>query len=407
MKSYAWMMALAVGVSLSGCGGDDSGSASGPHYVSQIAVSGVPVTANYSFDISLIQGSRYYYTDRNSAAIQVIDIPTLASVGNIHGAGATAFAGLGASNSISGPDGLNAVGSLLYAGDVNSVKIADPASSVVLKSITVSATGVRADEACVDSVHHLYMIASPEEPTPFVTIIDTTTQAIVGKVTFTDNKGAPSAGLEACAYDDATDTFYINNDGTTDNPHGEMNVLPGASIRAIPAGGTVNITNLAGAGFYPEGNCDPTGLALGPGTDIGVECREGTTGAPLLMLILNRATGAIVASLNAGGGDQLVYDATSSRYYAAASRWTATGNAATAGTCSAASPCTPVLTIVDAMAHTIVAQLPTGNNAHSVAVDPATGYIFMPISSATAPVGCGTCTANGFTSAGVAVFKAM
>ena len=157
----------------------------------------------------------------------------------------------------------------------------------------------------------------------------------------------------------------------------------------------------------PEGNCDPTGLALGPGTDIGVECREGTTGAPLLMLILNRATGAIVASLNAGGGDQLVYDAPSSRYYAGASRWTATGNAATAGTCSAASPCTSVLTIVDATAHTSIAQLPTGNNAHSVAVDPATGYIFMPISSATAPAGCSNCTANGFTSAGVAAFKAM
>jgi hypothetical protein len=409
MKPFAWLAAVAVGtLSLAGCGGDNSVSTpSGPHFVSQIAVTGVPVTANYSFDISLIQGSRYYYTDRTSAAIQVIDIPTLSSIGNIHGVGATVFAGAGASNSVSGPDGLNIVGSLLYAGDVNSVKIADPASSVVLKTISVSATGVRADEACVDPVHHLYMIASPEEPIPFVTIIDTTSQTIVGKVTFTDNKGAPSAGLEACAYDATNDVFYINNDGTTDNPHGEMNVMPGASIRAIPPGGTVNITNVSGAAVYPEGNCDPTGLALGPGTDIGVECREGTTGAPLLMLILNRTTGATVASLNAGGGDQLVYDATSNRYYGAASRWTATGNAATAGTCSTASPCTPVLTIVDATAHTIVAQLPSGNNAHSIAVDPTTGYIFMPISSATAPAGCGTCAANGFNSAGVAVFKAM
>jgi hypothetical protein len=410
MKALSFGATLAVGLlALGGCGGDDATpvAAAGPHFVSQISVTGVPATSNYSFDISLIQGSHYYFTDRNSAAIQTIDIPTLASVGNIHGVGATVFAGAGASNSVSGPDGLNAVGALLYAGDVNSVKIADPSTSTVLKSVVVSATGVRADEACVDSAHHLYMIASPEEPVPFVTIIDTDTQAIISKVTFTDNKGAASAGLEACAYDAASDTFFINNDGTTDNPHGELNVLPGAAVRAIPAGATVNYTALAGVAIFPEGNCDPTGLALGPGTDIAIECREGTTGAPLLMLILNRATGATVASLNAGGGDQLVYDATTNRYYGAASRWTATGNAATAGTCSTASPCTPVLSIVDATAHTIVAQLPSGNNAHSVAVDPATGFIFMPVSSATAPAGCGTCAANGFTSAGVAVYKAM
>jgi hypothetical protein len=157
--------------------------------------------------------------------------------------------------------------------------------------------------------------------------------------------------------------------------------------------------------MYPEGNCDPTGLALGPGSDIAVGCREGTTGAPLLVQILNRGTGAILASLNAGGGDQIEYDPTSNRYYSASSRWTATGNAATGGACSASSPCTPVLTIIDAAQRTVVTQLPSGNNAHSVAVDPASGYIFMPVSSASAPAGCASCAANGFSNAGVAVFK--
>ena len=106
-----------------------------------------------------------------------------------------------------------------------------------------------------------------------------------------------------------TDTFYVNNDGTTANPHGELDALPGAAIRAIAAGATVNYTALAGVHAYSEGNCDPTGLALGPGTDIAVGCREGTTAAPLLVQILNRSTGAIVASVNAGGGDQIEYDA--------------------------------------------------------------------------------------------------
>jgi hypothetical protein len=135
-----------------------------------------------------------------------------------------------------------------------------------------------------------------------------------------------------------------------------------------------------------------------------VGCREGTTAAPLLVQILNRNTGTILASVNAGGGDQLEFDAGSNRYYNAGSRWTATGNAAVNGACSAASPCTPVLAIIDATTYAVVARIPTGNNAHSVAVDPASGLAFMPISSAAAPAGCATCATNGFNDAGVAVF---
>jgi len=127
-------------------------------------------------------------------------------------------------------------------------------------------------------------------------------------------------------------------------------------------------------------------------------------GAPLLVQILNRNTGTLIASVNAGGGDQLEYDAGSNRYYNAGSRWTASGNAAVNGTCSAASPCTPVLSIIDAGTHAVLAQLPAGNNAHSVAVDPASGHVFMPISSASAPAGCSTCAANGFINAGVAIY---
>jgi hypothetical protein len=405
MRELCIASAVTAALGLGACGGGGDGSAA-PQYVSQIAIAGVGSSTNYSFDISEIVGTTYFFTDRNNAAVQAIDIPSLTSVGALTGSGATAFAGAKASNPVSGPDGINAVGNLLYVGDVNSVKVVDPAAKTVLKSITVSTGNVRADEGCVDPVHHLYMISSPEEAVPFATFIDTATQAVVAKVTFTDSKGAPSAGLEACAYDPATDNFYVNNDGTTDNPHGELVKLPGASVRGVAAGGTVNYTALSGVAMWSEGNCDPTGLALGPGNDVAVGCREETTGAPQLMQIMDRTTGAIAASLNAGGGDQLVYDAATDRYYNASSRWTASGNAAAGGACSAASPCTPVLTVVDAKSRTVVTRLATGNNAHSVAVDPLTGLVFMPISSAGAPAGCDTCSANGFLSAGVAVFRA-
>ncbi|HEY2558134.1 MAG TPA: hypothetical protein VGI48_00310 [Caldimonas sp.] len=392
-----------AGLLLAACGGDDN-TPTGPRFVQQVAVPGVGAGTNYSFDLSLVNGTTYYYTDRTNAAVEVVDIPTLKVTAQITGTGADAFAGQGASNAVSGPDGLNAVGTQLFAGDVDSVKVIDPTTKQIVKTIVIGANGVRADEGCFDAVHGLYMISTPEAVPPFATFIDAVTQTIVATVTFTDSASAPAAGLEQCRYDAGSDTFFVNNDGTTANPHGELDALPAAAVRAIPAGGSVNYTALAGVQMYSEGNCDPTGLALGPGTDIAVGCREGTTAAPLLVQILNRNTGTIVASVNAGGGDQIEYDAGSNRYYNAASRWTATGNAAVNGACSAASPCTPVLSIIDAATRTLVMQLPSGNNAHSVGVDPTSGLAFVPISSAAAPAGCATCAANGFNNAGIAVF---
>src|SRR5512140_1740157 len=399
---------LAAAVVLSACGGSDSPS-SGPRYLSQTPITGVGVGSDFGFDLGMVRGNSYYVTDRSNAAVDVFDTGTSAFVAQIKGTGANAFAGTGLTagkvdNSISGPNGINAVGNLVYVGDVNSVKIVDPAAQQVVKTITVGTTGKRADEGCVDTVHNLFMIATPEADTPFVTLINTTTQAVVGQVTFTDAANAPSAGLEACQYDSASDTFYLNNDGSTAHPHGEFVALPGASLRAIPAGGSVNYLAIAGVRTYDEGNCDPTGLALGPNNDVAVGCREGTTGAPLLMLIMDRTNGAILASINAGGGDQIAYDPATNRYYNAASRWTASGKAATDGACSAASPCTPMLAIVDAATRTLVAQLPSGNNAHSVAVDGVTSKAFVPVSSGSSPAGCATSVCDPQAPAGLVTF---
>ncbi|MFM0140748.1 YncE family protein [Caballeronia grimmiae] len=408
MLGCKWKSSIAAcaTLALAACGGHDDNN-SGPRYVSDIAVPNVKAGVNFSFDIGAIIGSRYIFTDRNNASLNEIDIASKTFVKAIQGSGDLAFAGLGPGpNANAGPDGATPVGSVVYVGDVNSVKIVDPAAGAVLSKVTVSSTGVRADEGCVDATHGIFMISSPEEPVPFATFIDTATQRIIAKVTFTDTAGRPTAGLEACRYDPTGDNFYVNVDASTANPHGELVKLPGAAIRAIPSGGTQNYTTLAGVAMYPEGNCDPTGLALGPGTDIAVGCREATTGAPLLLQIMNRSNGALIASVNAGGGDQLEYDSATNRYYNAASRWTASGNASTNGACSTASPCTPVLTIIDATTHNVVTRLPAGNNAHSVAVDPASGLIFMPYSSATSPAGCPSCAANGFVNGGVSVFAA-
>ena len=134
---------------------------------------------------------------------------------------------------------------------------------------------------------------------------------------FTDPGSGPngpaSAGLEACAYDHGTASFLVNNDGSTANPHGETDVIPATFVLTGTPANPVTLTlpvPAAGNGFkiYPLGNCDPTGIDLGPGTDFGVMCRQGTTGALLTFQILDRTNGTVRAVLNAGGGDQIVYE---------------------------------------------------------------------------------------------------
>jgi hypothetical protein len=132
-------------------------------------------------------------------------------------------------------------------------------------------------------------------------------------------------------------------------------------------------------------------------------CRQGNVGEFLTFQIYNKTTlGAAnppVANLNAGGGDQITYDATTNRYYLADSRWTASGLSCGAG--SVACPLTPVLTIVDATARTVVARLPAGNNSHSIGV--VNGFAYSPFTTST-PAGGGAGfdpTNNG----GIAIYK--
>ena len=415
---------------LAGCGGggNNNNSSSGVRLKAMVAVPNVGTTTNYSFDIGAVDPvlGRYYYTDRNNKAVQVFDIKTNTYIKTITGGFAGCNSGAappgvpaptcaGANNDLSGPDGLNIITgtTFIYVGDTNSVKIIDTRTDTVVNTIPVG-TGFRADEGCYDPDHNIFMINSPGEPIPFATFINTNTQKKIATLLFTDPGtgpgGPPSGGLEACVYDHATQTFINNNDGSTANPHGEVDVIPASFITpflntAAPPTLTLPVPTAAnGFKIFPLGNCDPTGLDLGPGTDMGVMCRQGTTGALLTFQILDKTTGAVRAVLNGGGGDEIAYDAATNRYYLSSSRYTDNGLAAVAGTCAAASPCQPNLIVVDAATRQIVGSVQTGNNAHSVAVDAVIHQAYLPFSSPGAPAGCSTC-ASYSASGGLAVYS--
>jgi hypothetical protein len=419
---YAFAASIAAAFLLAGCngGGSSNNNNNGVQLKAFIAVPNVTAGTNFSFDIAAVDSAkgRMYFTDRNNKAVDVIDIRTNTFLKQITGGFFGCNTGptcVGANNDLSGPNGLNIIPGtpFIYVGDVNSVKIIDTTSDTVVKTIPIGGnSGLRADEGCYDPDHNIFMINSPGENPPFSTFIDVTSQKIIATLLFTDpgsGAGGPaSAGLEACVYDHGTQSFLNNNDGSTANPNGEVDVIPAAFIMQGNAAHPVTLTLPAitvGSGFkvFPLGNCDPTGLDLGPGTDMVVVCRQGTTGALLTAQILNRVTGAVLAVLNAGGGDQATYDAATNRYYIGGSRWTTSGFAATNGACSAASPCTPVLMVIDAGSRSVVTSPVSGNNAHAIAVDGTTHQAYMPYSSSTAPAGCATCAnvVNG----GVLVFS--
>ncbi|MDB5901450.1 MAG: hypothetical protein JWM26_328 [Betaproteobacteria bacterium] len=453
--------ALAGTVILAGCPFDSNNNnstttSSGPALSSIVAVPGITSTVVYSFDLSATDPATglYYVTDRTNKSIDVINSANNTTVtqftpgfaGCRNAAGAPVLGcGAGTVNDRSGPDGLdivpaNAVTTVktLYAGDVNAMFVLNAATGALINKIVinglspggavltgVNTSGLRADEGCFDGDDNIEAISSPGENPPFMTFIDTFNQKVIATVYF------PSIGLEACVYDSTTKRFYVNNDGSGTNPRGEVDGVPASSIVAVRAAETTTWpggTQYVFPGTFPAGQnpapagatalpavapgtivvqplnaCDPTGITLGAGTDLAVMCRQGNVGEFLTFQIYNKttlgATNPPVANLNAGGGDQITYDATTNRYYLADSRWTASGLSCGAG--SAACPLTPVLTIVDATARTVVARLPDGNNSHSIGV--VNGFAYSPFTAPTvAGGGAGFDPSNN---GGIAIYK--
>jgi len=183
-----------------------------------------------------------------------------------------------------------------------------------------------------------------------------------------------------------------------------MDGIPATSLLPLTGGASVQYTTLAGVSQYPlvdvvgaTGQCDPTGIALGPGTDIGAMCRTGTIGRSLNFLILNKTTGAVAATVvGAGGGDQITYDAGSNNWFLATSRATASGNSCGGG--STGCPLTPKLTVVNGTSRTVTASVTSGNNSHSVFS--GGGLVFSPFTNGPSATAGGV----GFPNGGIAVF---
>lgn len=405
------MLSSALALSLCGCSGNSNNVGS---YKSEVLVPGIDTTVVYSFDLGTVDSATglYYVTDRTAKSIDVVDTNSQQFAMQFKPGFAGCNTGTptapiplptcaGANNDMSGPDGIDIVGQNLYIGDVNTLWILDKTTGAVVKKITIPSTPtfLRADEGCFDADDNLYGISTPGAGHPFMTFVDTTTQAVVATLVMDDSTGANSAGLEACLYDPTTKKFFVNNDGSTANPRGEMDGFPAAAIVAAkPGPATLNFGTLAGTSIYPLGACDPTGIHLGPGNDIGSMCRQGNVGEKLTFQILDKTNGHVLANLNIGGGDQITYDTASAKWFLADSRWTPAGTSCGAG--SATCPLTPIIGVVDGATRTIINMIPNGNNSHSIAVASKNNLVITPFTAPTAAGG-----GQGFPTPGISMFS--
>jgi hypothetical protein len=367
------MTLLLLSAALAGCGGGDNSSSVAPTPPKLLTNIAVPNASSppFSFDIGYVEAGKYFLSDRNSKAVDVVDTKSNTLIAQIPGP----FTGAGATTDESGPDGIVGITGThtIYVGDVDSIKVIDTDAQKTVNTIVISSSGSRVDEGCYDPDDHLVMYASPGDSPPFVTFISTLTQTAVAKLAFNG-----SSGLEACVYDPASKSFLINNDGTAANPAGELDVITASSAAA---------GNPAVGKSFPLGKCGPTGIVLGPNNDVLIGC-DPPAGNPLISLIMDRASGAIHATLPFGGVDQVNYDPTSNRYFLPARHFVTGGTAAASGF-------NPQMGVVDGTSRQLLLAIPVGTGAHSVAIDSTLGQVYVPFQGGAA----------GFPTGGISVFS--
>jgi hypothetical protein len=373
VKNPLMTVVLLTTAALAGCGGGGVKTNVAPPPPKLLTNTAVPNASSppFSFDIGYVEAGKYFLADRNNKAVDVVDTKSNKLIAQIPGP----FTGAGATTDESGPDGIVGITGThtIYVGDVDSIKVIDTDAKKTVNTIAISNSGSRVDEGCYDPDDHLAMYSSPGDSPPFATFVSTLTQTPEQKLVFNG-----SSGLEACAYDPVSKSFLINNDGTSANPAGELDVVTASSA----ATGDPVVSK-----SFPLGECGPTGIVLGPNNDVLIGC-DPPAGHSLITVIMDRTSGAIRATVPFGGVDQVNYDPTSNRYFLPARHFVKGGTAAASGF-------DPQMGVVDGTTRQLLFMIPVGTGAHSVAIDSALGQVDVPFQAGAA----------GFPNGGISVFS--
>jgi hypothetical protein len=291
----------------------------------------------FGFDIGWVDAAsgRYYLGDRTSASIDIVDTRTNTMIGKIGG-----FVGQSPKGPKSfGPSGVVSVGlHEVWAGDGDSsVKVVDLPSARIVDSISTGGTA-RADELAYDARDQLIVAGNDADSPVVLTFISTQPgHKVLGHLPLPD----ATDGLEQPVWDRATGRFYVAVPATKTNPGGEV-------IAVDPR--TMKVTET-----YALESCGPHGLALGPAQHLLIGCRNKA------MVMNLKQPGQITTIPEADGSDEVWFNPGDDKYFLASAR---TG-----------------LKIIDALTNRWIGGLETGPISHSVAADPVTNHIYVPIAA--------------------------
>jgi DNA-binding beta-propeller fold protein YncE len=330
-----------------------------------IPVPAITPSSGFYYDGSYVDVKRrlYYLGDRTTKGIDIIDIATnkvIAQIPNVFVG--QVFNGQRLNNNVSGPNALEMVGpNELWAGDGDSsIKVIDLNAHTHIATISTGGKA-RTDFVVYDPDHNVVLATNKNDSPPFVSFVDPRTRAIVAKVEF------KAKSLDGVVYDPAQKRYLISVGPTAESPNGEVDAIDPVQ-RAVVA-------------RYPTAECFPAGLALGPSEHLLAGCSDDAIAAGFRAksLILDATNGTILATVNeVGGSNYVTYNPGDRRFYLGARDMTADGTKNTKKT--------PFLGIIDAVSMKFIANVPAAPNCKSVAADPQTNHVFMPLTaSATGP----------------------
>jgi hypothetical protein len=187
------------------------------------------------------------------------------------------------------------------------------------------------------------------------------------------------AGLGGMAFYPPLNSFLLTNgNSTVDITVGSIDVIDPLHPVTLPSGGTAFVPVIVNS--YPTPMCMPTGVNVGPGTDVLVGCadHDGRAFAPST-IIIDGTTGEILTTINnVGFVDETWFNPGDNNYYLAARDM----------------PTGPVLGVINAKTRQWLQNVPTNGNAHSVAADPINNHIFVPLPSGSS-ANCQSASADG------------
>ncbi|MBV8844919.1 MAG: hypothetical protein JO307_19100 [Bryobacterales bacterium] len=322
-----------------------------------------PVTTNYAlvttipvpgglagYDINWVDpaNSRYYLADRTATKgtgrIDVVDTQTMKLVATIPQTKTEiGFTGTvpnpSPGCSASGPNGVVAIPQLhqLYVGDGDStVKVVDTNANAVVAVIPTGGK-CRADELAYDAADHIIAIANDQESPPFITFISTDTQSVLGRYTY------PAAqtgnGLEQPVWNPKNDRFYVSVPANASTQGGidVINPLTMQVERTIPT------------------QCSPAGLVLTANQRLMTSCGQS----------FDAISGNSLGVTASAQADQLWYNPGDNYFYFGYFN----GNFG---------PFTGQgVAVVDNSNNQLLTFIPA--STHSLAVDPNTNRIFIPV----------------------------